>query len=49
MENLSLLAQQMIKAVARFARNGHTYVPTMELVKAIRGDHTDSELVYAKH
>ena len=49
MENLSLLAQQMIKAVARFARNGHTYVPTMELVKAIRGDHTDSELVNALH
>ncbi len=49
MENLSPLAQQMIKAVARFARNGHTYVPTMELVKAIRGDHTDSELVNALH
>ena len=49
MENLSLLAQQMIKAVARYARNGHTYVPTMTLAEAVRGDHTDSELVNALH
>ena len=49
MENLSLLAQQMIKAVARFARNGHTYVPTMSLIKTVRGEHTDSELINALH
>lgn len=49
MENLSSLAQQMIKAVARYARNGHTYVPTMTLAEAVRGDHTDSELVNALH
>jgi len=49
MENLSPLAQQMIKAVARSVRRGHTYVPTMGLVKAVRGEHTDGELVNALH
>ena len=49
MENLSWLAQQMIQSVARFAHNGHTYVPTMELVKVIRGEHRDAELINALH
>lgn len=49
MENLSSLAQQMIQSVARFAHRGHTYVPTMELIKVIRDKHTDTELIDALH
>lgn len=49
MDNLSLLSQQMIKAVARFVRTGHTFVPTMELIKSISGGYTESELLDALH
>lgn len=50
MQNLSLLAQQMIRSVARSAKyQGHTYVPTMTLIQAVRGEHSDSELVTALH
>lgn len=48
-ENLSLLAQKMIKIFARFTRNGHTHVPLSEFVKTVCGDHTDTELVEALH
>ena len=49
MQHLSLLAQEMVKTVSRFVRNGHTYIPTMELVKAVRADYTDTELIDALH
>jgi exodeoxyribonuclease V alpha subunit len=47
MTNLSPLALEMIKTVARFVRRGHTYVPFPEFVKAVRSEHTDDELIDA--
>ncbi|MEL7432616.1 MAG: AAA family ATPase [Chloroflexota bacterium] len=47
--NLSQLAEQVVKCVARSVRNGNVYVPLNELVQMVRGQHSDAELVMAIH
>lgn len=47
MTELSILAQKMVKTVARFVGEGNTYVPFPEFIKAVRGDYTDTELIDA--
>ncbi|MEO1666758.1 MAG: AAA family ATPase, partial [Chloroflexota bacterium] len=49
MENLSPIAEQVVKAVARAVRSGNVYVPLTALVSIIRGDHTDEALVAGIH